>query len=256
MSVQLAGLTNGFANGMGLRQARGARQQATDQFDAMMKDRAEERDLRREELAMGTPFIPPGGFDLGDGGQPNARNARGATRGSSGGGMGRQAFIDMMMPHALRVSEATGVDPRIVIAQAAQETGWGRSAPGNNYFGVKSHGRGGGRQNRTHEYVNGQRVNVTDSFREYADPGESADDYGAFLRENARYAPMLAADGMDSQIDALGRSGYATDPNYASSIRSIAGSITVPSPTAAPATTAEADTKQKPQWGTLRRIMG
>jgi hypothetical protein len=56
----------------------------------------------------------------------------------------RTRFVNQMMPHAMRVSEETGLDPRLIIAQSALETGWGRSAPGQNYFGIKSHGRAGG----------------------------------------------------------------------------------------------------------------
>lgn len=45
-----------------------------------------------------------------------------------------------------------------------------------------------------------------------------------FLRENKRYKPMLEADTLDDQITALGKSGYATDPEYAKKIADIAKS--------------------------------
>src|SRR5690606_40882563 len=67
----------------------------------------------------------------------------------------------------LSVSAETGVDPRIIIAQAAIETGWGAHAPGNNFFGIKSHGKGGGQTLTTQEVVNGKRVTVKDSFRRF-----------------------------------------------------------------------------------------
>jgi hypothetical protein len=137
----------------------------------------------------------------------------------------QQEFVALIWPHALRVSEMTGLDPRLVVAQAAQETGWGRSAPGNNFFGIKSHGRAGGATYGTHEYVNGQRVNIRDSFRTYDDVGQSAEDYANFLMANPRYREMLAAEGLDAQVAALGRSGYATDPNYAHSVMRIASGI-------------------------------
>ena len=35
----------------------------------------------------------------------------------------KESFINAMMPHAIKVSEATGLDPRVVIAQAALDTG-------------------------------------------------------------------------------------------------------------------------------------
>jgi len=137
----------------------------------------------------------------------------------------RKEFVAAMMPYALKAAEETGLDPRIIIAQAAQETGWGRSAPNNNYFGIKSHGKAGGSSQTTHEYVNGKRITVKDDFRGYRDMGESVQGYVEFLRTNPRYSDMLSASTLDEQLSALGKSGYATDPNYARSVGSIARSI-------------------------------
>jgi flagellar rod assembly protein/muramidase FlgJ len=148
---------------------------------------------------------------------------------------GSQEFISQMMPHAQRVAQQTGVDPRIVIAQAALESGWGRRAPGNNFFGIKSHGAPGGNTFATTEVVNGQPIRTRDSFRAYGSMGESADGYAQFLQRNPRYRPMLQAQGLDAQIQALGASGYATDPNYAAKIRQIASGLQLPTaPPAAP----------------------
>lgn len=137
----------------------------------------------------------------------------------------KESFVAAMMPHALQVSRQTGVDPKIVIAQAALETGWGKSAPGNNFFGVKSHGKSGGGTYATTEYVNGAPVQIRDAFRGYRGMGESVRDYGRFLKENPRYGEMLSAENLEDQIDSLGRSGYATDPEYASKIHQIAKGI-------------------------------
>jgi flagellum-specific peptidoglycan hydrolase FlgJ len=137
-------------------------------------------------------------------------------------------FVASMMPHALKVSQETGLDPRLVIAQSALETGWGKSAPGNNFFGIKSHGRAGGNTMPTTEVVNGQPVRMNDSFRAYADMGESAGDYVAFLRANPRYRDVLGAQGLDAQIEAMARSGYATDPNYGAKLRQIAAGLQAP----------------------------
>jgi flagellum-specific peptidoglycan hydrolase FlgJ len=137
-------------------------------------------------------------------------------------------FVSAMMPHAMKVAQETGLDPRVVIAKSALETGWGKSAPGNNFFGIKSHGRPGGNTMPTTEVVNGQPVRVNDSFRAYGDMGESAADYAAFLRANPRYRDVLGAQGMDAQIEAIGRSGYATDPAYGQKLRQIAAGINLP----------------------------
>lgn len=140
----------------------------------------------------------------------------------------QQEFIDMMMPYAIEASQRTGIDPRIIIAQSAQETGWGRSAPGNNYFGIKSHGQAGGNSLSTTEYVNGQPVRINDSFRAYGSPAESVAGYADFMLQNGRYEPMRSAQGLDAQLAALGQSGYATDPGYANSVGQIARGINLP----------------------------
>jgi flagellar protein FlgJ len=142
----------------------------------------------------------------------------------------RDGFIASMMPYAMEVSQRTGLDPRLIIAQSAQETGWGRSAPGNNFFGIKSHGQAGGNNLATQEVIDGQTVNINDSFRAYDSMGDSVRGYGEFLQANPRYGAMLAAGDLDGQLVALGASGYATDPNYASSVGSIARSIQMPVP--------------------------
>lgn len=135
------------------------------------------------------------------------------------------AFIGMMLPYALEASKLTGVDPRIIIAQGALESNWGRSAPGNNFFGIKSHGQGGGNTLATTEVINGQPVRIEDSFRSYESPRESALGYADFINKNPRYEPFRSAKGLDAQIEALGRSGYATDPEYSRKIASIASGI-------------------------------
>lgn len=139
----------------------------------------------------------------------------------------REQFIQMLLPSAIEASRQTGVDPRIIVAQAAQETGWGRSAPGNNFFGIKSHGQGGGQTFATHEVIDGKRIKMNDSFRQFGSPSESVQGYADFLNANKRYLPMRQADGLDAQVAELGRSGYATDPNYAQSIGAIAKSIPI-----------------------------
>lgn len=134
----------------------------------------------------------------------------------------KEEFIAAIYPTAVEVGKATGVDPRIIVAQAALESGWGKSAPNNNYFGVKSHGKGGGATMATKEVVNGKTVTENASFRQYESPEDSVRGYGEFLMENPRYKPMREATSLEDQVRALGRSGYATDPAYADKIYSIA----------------------------------
>ena len=135
-----------------------------------------------------------------------------------------EAFIASIAPTAKAVAKELGIDPRIVIAQAALETGWGTSVKGNNLFGIKSHGKKDGLMVQTHEVIDGERIKVRDSFRQYDSYDESIADYGSFLQQNKRYKPMLQAATLPEQVEALGKSGYATDPEYADKVLAIAKS--------------------------------
>ena len=154
--------------------------------------------------------------------------------GSAGIPAGREEFVNTIMPMAQEASARTGLDPRLIVAQAALESGWGKSAPGNNLFGIKSHGMPGGNTMATTEVVNGQPVTVQDSFRAYASPAESVKGYADFMTQNPRYEPVRSAQGLEAQVAALGKSGYATDPAYAQKVMQIAQSLPAPA-AAAPA---------------------
>ncbi|MBF9234684.1 glycoside hydrolase family 73 protein [Microvirga alba] len=207
-------------------------------FDA--KDQALERNLKQMQLQSGDEIAkamasgmggPPSAAGqptqpLSALGQPQPKQptfaAMDGTNPTQQLGGDREAFTRSVMPFALEASKQTGVDPRIIVAQAALESAWGTKAPGNNFFGIKSHGQGGGQNLATTEVINGQPVQVNDSFRTYGGLGDSVKGYSDFINSNPRYASLKTAQGLDSQIQALQASGYATDPNYGAKIASIA----------------------------------
>lgn len=141
---------------------------------------------------------------------------------------GNTEFTNSVMPLAQQASEKTGIDPRLITAQAALESGYGKHAPGNNLFGIKSHGQSGGNVLPTTEIVNGQPVRTADSFMSYASPADSVNGYADFINKNPRYAPLKAAQGLEAQAAALGQSGYATDPNYGKKVLQIAQGLPAP----------------------------
>ena len=147
------------------------------------------------------------------------------------------------MPGAIEASKRTGIDPRIIAAQAAHESAWGKHAPGNNFFGIK----GPGQMLGTHEEVGGHNVSVMASFRKYPSMAEGVAGYADFINHNRRYEPFKKAEGLESQLRELGRSGYATDSHYAEKIGAIAGRIQVPRNIAAgrPAATVSAPPPRK-----------
>jgi len=132
----------------------------------------------------------------------------------------KEEFVSTLKPLAEKLSKEIGIDVRIIIAQSAIETGWGAKVKGNSFFGVKAHGKPG-ISFITHEVINGKKIKMWDSFRAYSSLEESVQDYGKFLQTNPRYRYFLAAKTVDEQIKALGKSGYATDPNYAKKVKRI-----------------------------------
>jgi flagellum-specific peptidoglycan hydrolase FlgJ len=90
-------------------------------------------------------------------------------------------------------------------------------------MGIKSHGEEGDVDVVTHEVVNGKRVKITDSFRQYDSPEDSIRGYGKFLKANSRYKHFLraGAENEDAQLSALQSSGYATDPMYSQKLKNI-----------------------------------
>lgn len=135
----------------------------------------------------------------------------------------KDEFLAAMTPVAKEVAADLGISHKIVLAQAALESGWGKHQRSNNLMGIKSHGEEGGVDVVTHEVVNGKKVKITDSFRQYDSPEDSIRSYGAFLKANSRYRHFLRAgsENEDAQLSALQTSGYATDPMYAQKLKNI-----------------------------------
>lgn len=136
--------------------------------------------------------------------------------------MTSQTFIERIAEGAVEEMVTSGVLASLTIAQAALETGWGASVPGNNLFGIK----GSGTTQETREYINGQWVTVRAGFRAYASWEDSIKDHSRFLHENRRYANAgffahSAVGDYAGAARALQAAGYATDPNYAAKLISI-----------------------------------
>jgi len=141
-------------------------------------------------------------------------------------------FVRQLWPMAEEAGSKLGIDPKHILAQAALETGWGRSVPSDvegrssfNLFGIKA-GRqwdGSAVSVRTLEFENGIPTPRRERFRAYGSPQECFNDYVALLRDNPRYAAALNS-GSDAKAFANGlqRAGYATDPAYARKVTAIA----------------------------------
>lgn len=145
-------------------------------------------------------------------------------------------FVDAMLPMAKEAADRIGVDPRYLVAQAALETGWGKSvmrqpdgSSSHNLFGIKASKNWTGDSARaiTSEFRNGEMVKETAEFRSYASYRDSFHDLVNLLQSNSRYQDVLkSADNPEQFVRELQKAGYATDPNYANKISNIARQMT------------------------------
>jgi flagellar protein FlgJ len=145
-------------------------------------------------------------------------------------------FVNTMLPMAKEAADRIGVDPRYLVAQAALETGWGKSvmraqdgSSSHNLFGIKasSNWKGDSARAITSEFRNGEMVKETAEFRSYASYKDSFHDLVTLLQSNNRYQDVLkSADNPEQFVRELQKAGYATDPDYASKISQIAKQMT------------------------------
>ena len=158
-----------------------------------------------------------------------------------------ETFITTYLPYAETTEKETGISAAFVLAQAALESGWGKHAPGFNFFGVKA---GPGWKGLT-QLLTTREVHTTatvpypvivsivprqdgrfsytvkDRFRAYRDAAEAFTDHARFFLANRRYHQALEVKG-DPEAFARGvaKAGYATDPMYERSLVSIIRKIT------------------------------
>lgn len=156
-------------------------------------------------------------------------------------------FVKAYYGYAKQTEEKTGIDARFTLAQAALETGWGASAPGNMFFGVKASKDTPENQKQlllTREVLSTKMAKfpviisitpradgkynyrVKDWFRKYDTPEESFTDHAQFFFKNKRYSKALEVKHDPYQFaDGVAKTGYATDPNYAAVLKSIIKTI-------------------------------
>ena len=142
-----------------------------------------------------------------------------------------EQFVQTLLPIARRVAADSGIDPRLMVAQAALETGWGRymiegddARPSFNLFGIKADDRWSGDSVTltTTEFRGGRPMKERADFRAYPDYEASFRDYVDFLEANPRYRDVLAvADQPAEFAHRLQAAGYATDPDYGHKINRI-----------------------------------
>lgn len=138
-------------------------------------------------------------------------------------------FVEKMMPYAIKAVEGMGMNPLVLVAQAALETGWGKHVPsGNNYYGIKagSSWKGEVQNLDSPEFENGAYVTRNSRFRAYPSVLESMRDYVSFIQGNERYSKAANKSfDPDTYFEEIQKAGYATDPHYANKLKDIVRKI-------------------------------
>ncbi len=148
-------------------------------------------------------------------------------------------FVHRMLPSIRRAASTLGVDPMGILAQAALETGWGQRMPRNadgslshNMFGIKAGDEWTGARATadTMEISNGVATPRRTAFRAYGSIEDSVNDFVSVLKSSPRYRDVIAGGGSAATyITSMGKSGYATDPEYANKLNQILHSDTLQS---------------------------
>ncbi|KRN58532.1 LysM peptidoglycan-binding domain-containing protein [Limosilactobacillus secaliphilus] len=135
-----------------------------------------------------------------------------------------QQFIESVAQGAINGWKEYRVLPSVTVAQAILESGWGRSTlstQAHNLFGIKGSYNGQYVNMPTSEWYGGRYVTINDNFRAYPNNSASVEDHGRFLYVNSRYHNLLGDTNYASVTAKLHADGYATAPNYASSLNSL-----------------------------------
>lgn len=140
-------------------------------------------------------------------------------------------FVKNVLPYAKQAASVLGLDPKILLAQAALETGWGQfviedktGKSSNNLFNIKADKQQGKDfvDVKTTEYIANTPIKMTASFKKYTTLEESFNDYVSLIKGTGRYKAALEnTANPERYVKELGRAGYATDPDYAQKIMAI-----------------------------------
>lgn len=144
-------------------------------------------------------------------------------------------FARTLLPHATQAGKELGVEPQLVVAHAALESGWGKKPirhsdgrDSHNLFSIKAGGswKGNTVDITTTEYIDGAPQKRVERFRSYGSYQEAFTDYAKLIKNNPRYQGALNQ-GSDAVGFARGlaRGGYATDPHYANKLSQLAAGV-------------------------------
>lgn len=156
-------------------------------------------------------------------------------------------FVKIYLPEAKKVEKKTGFHHLIPLTQGALESGWGKKAVGNNFFGIKdTDGVNGNEQLiTTTEYLSTDKVKfpviikivkagnkfkytVKDWFRKYPSAQLAFEDHINFFLKNKRYSEAIKYKHIPERFfEEIAKAGYATAPDYANQLKAVMHSVII-----------------------------
>lgn len=139
-------------------------------------------------------------------------------------------FVDRMNAAAKVAAEDSGVPAKLILSQAALESGWGKreilhadGSTSHNLFGIKATPGWKGKvvEVMTTEFENGVARKVKQPFRAYDSYAESFSDYARLIGNSKRYESVKQAGTAEEAAQRIQDAGYATDPSYAQKLIAI-----------------------------------
>ncbi|WP_099221447.1 glucosaminidase domain-containing protein [Listeria costaricensis] len=136
------------------------------------------------------------------------------------------SFINEIAPHAQKVEQENGILASITISQAILESDWGKSelaTKGHNLFGIKGNYQGQSIHMTTREHSGDGWFETSADFRAYPSWYESLSDHAQLFIEGPTwnknlYAGILGEKDYHKAAEALGQTGYSSDPYYAAKL--------------------------------------
>ena len=137
--------------------------------------------------------------------------------------MTKQQVIDRLLPKAAELEALWGLHIPMTLAQVINESGWLKNAPGNNFLGIKA--PAGIPEDKkqllwTYEWTGAKFEKVQCWFMKY-DSLEACMDRYAKILLLPRYKQTLESKDWWDSTNYVRLNGYATSPNYTTSLRKL-----------------------------------
>ena len=132
-----------------------------------------------------------------------------------------RSFLGSIADGASWSDWAYGVPASITMAQAILESGWGKAAPGHNYFGMMGDGPAGHTVITSVDYRGGKRRVLARRLKAFESPAQAMEAHGRLLGTSHRYTDARAHATDPATFARRLQGTYASDPRYAARLMEI-----------------------------------